>query len=274
MKTLYVTDLDGTLLDNNQNIPTNSANIINDLISKGVLFTYATARSFYTAKKVTYNLNINLPVITNNGVSLVHPNSGEIIIDISFKTIFLRELKKLIETLRIFPIIYSRKGSKETCSWLIQNLSPAIVEYLNQPTRQQDPRLCPVNTIDDLLSGNIYYVIWMGTYEEILPIILAIQNNKDCRYIFEKQQNGPYYWLEVMPIGATKANAILALKNAIGCDQIVCFGDGANDCHMFEIADYSYAVSNATAQLKAIATDVILSNEQEGVALWLKENIR
>ena len=52
-KTLYVTDLDGTLLNTQDRISPLSIQIINDLVDKGMLFTYATARSLVSASIVT-----------------------------------------------------------------------------------------------------------------------------------------------------------------------------------------------------------------------------
>ena len=49
MKTLYVTDLDGTLLNTDERINEYSKDIINGLVEKGLLFTYATARSSISA---------------------------------------------------------------------------------------------------------------------------------------------------------------------------------------------------------------------------------
>lgn len=50
------------------------------------------------------------------------------------------------------------------------------------------------------------------------------------------------------------------------------FGDGKNDIDMFELADESYAVQNAHEDLKRIATSVISSNDEDGVAKWLDKN--
>ena len=56
MKTLYVSDLDGTLLRSDETISTYSAETLNALTKKGMLFSYATARSYHTARKVTKGL--------------------------------------------------------------------------------------------------------------------------------------------------------------------------------------------------------------------------
>lgn len=53
------------------------------------------------------------------------------------------------------------------------------------------------------------------------------------------------------------------------CDRVVSFGDAINDIPMFRISDECYAVANAVTELKEIATGIIDSNEEDGVAKWL-----
>ena len=74
----------------------------------------------------------------------------------------------------------------------------------------------------------------------------------------------------------TKATGILtALKHLdIPVEQSYAFGDGKNDIDMFQIADKSYAVANAHNDLKQYATEVILSNDEDGVARWLEANYK
>lgn len=77
-----------------------------------------------------------------------------------------------------------------------------------------------------------------------------------------------------MPKKATKAEAIKKLKKLCGCERVVSFGDAINDISMFEISDECYAVANAVDELKAIATGVIESNEEDGVAKWLNKHVK
>lgn len=63
------------------------------------------------------------------------------------------------------------------------------------------------------------------------------------------------------------------LKEITGCDKVICFGDAINDISMFEIADEAYAVENANSQLKQISTEIIGSNSNDDVALWLLEHV-
>lgn len=51
MDNLYVSDLDGTLLRSNEVASEYTCSVINNLVNKGMLFSYATARSLITAKK-------------------------------------------------------------------------------------------------------------------------------------------------------------------------------------------------------------------------------
>lgn len=64
-KILYVTDLDGTLLNRNERVSPDSIATINALVARGMLFTYATARSLVSASVVTGGLTADIPVIVS-----------------------------------------------------------------------------------------------------------------------------------------------------------------------------------------------------------------
>ena len=71
MPTLYLSDLDGTLLRSNQHTSTFTNETINRLVGEGMLFSYATARSFNTARKVTSGMDAQIPLIVYNGAFIV-----------------------------------------------------------------------------------------------------------------------------------------------------------------------------------------------------------
>ena len=62
MKTLWVSDLDGTLLTLKERISEYSLEHLNGLIDGGLSFTYATARSLNSAAKACWGLRQELPV--------------------------------------------------------------------------------------------------------------------------------------------------------------------------------------------------------------------
>ena len=72
-----------------------------------------------------------------------------------------------------------------------------------------------------------------------------------------------------MPQNTTKAQAALKLKEMLGCDRLVVFGDEINDIELFKIADEAVAVANAKPELRPFATTFTDSNENDGVAKFL-----
>src|SRR5512137_1331310 len=70
---LYVSDLDGTLLNSRQEIDEKSVEAINGMIGRGLNFTIATARSYESVKTLTGRLHLKLPLILNNGALVYDP---------------------------------------------------------------------------------------------------------------------------------------------------------------------------------------------------------
>ena len=77
MKRLFVSDLDGTLLNGNAEISDRTAGILNDVIEHGIDFTISTARTPATALKIIKPLHLNLPVMMMNGVLVYDMKSGK-----------------------------------------------------------------------------------------------------------------------------------------------------------------------------------------------------
>ena len=73
ISTLIISDLDGTLLNEMGELNPYTISIINRLISKGYLFSIATARALESARPLIQSLNINIPFILHNGVSIWDP---------------------------------------------------------------------------------------------------------------------------------------------------------------------------------------------------------
>ena len=105
-----------------------------------------------------------------------------------------------------------------------------------------------------------------------MPIYDIFSNDDRFRCTIQQELYRPEYWCEIMPKKATKAEAIKTLKELWRCDRIVSFGDAINDIPMFEISDECYAVENAVPELRQLATGIVESNDNDGVAKWLLEN--
>lgn len=80
MKTLYVSDLDGTLLRSDEKTSEYTNTVINRLTGRGMLFSYATARSLITAKKVMSGIKAKIPLIVYNGAFVIDNLTDETLI--------------------------------------------------------------------------------------------------------------------------------------------------------------------------------------------------
>ena len=112
MKTLYVSDLDGTLLRNNERTSSFTNNVINDLTERGMIFSYATARSLITAKKATEGIACKIPLIVYNGAFVVDNVTEDILIENFFETAVYEALDDLFEN-KVYPIVYAYIDGKE-----------------------------------------------------------------------------------------------------------------------------------------------------------------
>lgn len=270
-KTLYVSDLDGTLLNKKSRLSSYSLNVIHDLIDQGMMFTYATARSLTSARKVCEGLCLSMPVIVYNGAFIIEPNSGEILHSCIFHEDEIMQIKKLMEHYSIVPIVYAHIDEQEKVSYHEQYNNEGISYYIGN--RQGDDRLRAVDALNQLFEGSIFYFTCIGSKEELLALYEEIKKREICTCVFQQEIYREEYWLEIMPKNATKANAIAILKKMYELERVVSFGDSLNDLSMFSVSDESYAVSNAVAKLKEVASDIIPDNEHEGVAKWLSSHI-
>lgn len=268
MKTLFISDLDGTLLQNDARISAKSCEILNRLIERGISFSYATARGFETALHVTEGLHVNMPVITKNGVVTVRPDTGELLAKNTFSKDEAEDIYHILSKWMLSPVVYSYQDGKEKFSYNGNVQSEGVRWFVSE--HKNDRRDNPVSGDDEMLSGEVFYFSCIGTKEMLEDAFQEIRRRYRC--IFSKDTYNDWIWLEIMPEYATKASAVLQMKEMLGYDYIVAFGDGINDMPMFEIADECYAVENAVNKLKKMATGIIMSNQSDGVADWLQKN--
>ena len=271
MNELYVTDLDGTLLNRQDRVSPFSVRVINELTEKGMLFTYATARSLVSASKVTEGLSTKIPVIAYNGAFIIQPSTGEILSGEDFSDEERSKVRKSLKQQRISPLVYSFINGAEKVSWIPEYENDGIRRYLSK--RQGDIRLRPVQDPDSLYQGSVFYYTCIGEKDELQTIYDQFSRDDHFRCTMQQELYRPEYWCEIMPAKASKANAILKMKEMRGCSRVISFGDAVNDIPMFEVSDECYAVENAVPELKAAATGIIGSNEEDGVAKWLLDHV-
>ena len=270
-KTLYLSDLDGTLLRPDETISSYTVDVINNFIQNGGYFSFATARSAVTAANVTGNLNVNLPIICYNGGFIINSATKEVLHSNFFMPDDSDFIRRTLMEHKIYPIVYSYIDGAERFSFIEKYASGGMRQF--QASRAGDVRERPVEREEDLYAGEIFYFTCVEDEEKIAPVhaMICCDSRFNCIYYKDIYCNGQ--WCEIMPSGVSKAVAALKLKELMGSDKLISFGDGINDIPMFKVSDECYAMSNAAPELKAVATDVIGGNNEDGVAKWIEENV-
>jgi Cof subfamily protein (haloacid dehalogenase superfamily) len=262
MKTLYVTDLDGTLLNNDAKLSEYSVNTINYLIEKGMYFTYATARALPSAANVTKGLKINIPVITRNGIFIEDTNNDKKLYSLKFSDEERNLIIHILEKYSIYPLVCSFINGEEKRS-IIKDKSNSL---------KADSRYRLVDNIKDLYYGDLFYIRCVGKKDSLINVYHNFMETNKFNCLLQKEYYSEDYWCEILPKNATKGNTILVLKEILKCNKLISFGDGINDIEMFKASDECYAVENAEEELKRNATGIIMSNDNNGVAKWLIDN--
>lgn len=267
MRTLYVSDLDGTLLTSDQRLSPFTVDTLNQLIGRGMLFSYATARSYITASRVTAGITPPIPVIAYNGAWMLENGTGRVLSRCGFTAEEAREIFDTLTSHGVWPIVYSVVDGVERFSYCPRRCNQGTLDF--NATRRGDPRERPTDEAN-LCDGEVFYFTCIDAPEKLLPLYERYRDRFQC--VYSRDIYGGEQWLEMMPRKATKADAMLELKRMFGCDRVVCFGDGFNDLPLFAAADEGYAVANAVEELKQAATGVIGGNNEDGVARWLLEH--
>lgn len=166
MSNLYVSDLDGTLLRSDETLSQFTIDTINELTSKGMLFSYATARSLVTAKKVTKGLNTHFPLIVYNGAFIMDNVTEEILAAHYFE----RDISNVFAELfvnDIYPIVYAYRDGAEKFSFIPEKCTAGMDKFIQ--SRNGDRRTNPVNTPDELTEGNPFYITCIDIPEKLEP---------------------------------------------------------------------------------------------------------
>ena len=270
MKTLFLSDLDGTFLNSEAKISQRSAEIIDSLTNKGVLFTVATARTYATVLKMFENISLPCPIVLMNGVTIYDPAKKSIIASSPISTENGNRIVKEFRDRNVEPMLYFQNG--ETLDIYYTKLTNDYQrEYVSQRIDCSGKRFIHSPTPVTLENKNLVYIVALDYYDNIKEIYKAVKELNIAQCMFYRDNYSDMYFLEIISGDVNKASGALKVKEIVGADKIVVFGDNLNDIPMFEIADESYAVSNAEDALKAIATGVIGSNNEDAVAEFILE---
>lgn len=263
---LFVTDLDGTLLRSDTSLSDYTVNTLNSLIERGMMFTYATARSYSSASPLVKKLALSCPAVTFNGVFIVDPRTGEYLIENGYSEKSRAVAMDYFLSEDVAPLVYAFIDGKERVSYLETRMKN-IQSYVD--ARRGDKRLRPVRELKALFEGDPFYFTIINPDDIKALDTVFTEENGFARNI-QKDTYDDYYWYEIYNSTASKSNAVLQVKKLVGSDCLVCFGDNLNDISMVEAADLGVAVANAHSDLKKAADLIINSNDDDGVAKYIE----
>ena len=274
MKTLFLSDLDGTFLNKEGKISKRSAEIIDTLTKQGVLFTVATARTYATVMEMFKDIYLPCPLVLMNGVTIYDPVGRKILVSNSIPTDLGEKIVDVFRKHGIEPMLYFQQG--ECLDIYYGELTNDYQRtYVQQRVDCKGKRFIYSPTPTSLEDKNLVYIVCIDYYDKIKGIYDEVSEFDNAHCMFYKDNYVPdMYYLEIITKTVSKASGALEVKKLIGADKIIAFGDNLNDIPLFEVADECYAVAEAQDELKKIATSVIGSNDEDAVAEFLLEYVR
>jgi Cof subfamily protein (haloacid dehalogenase superfamily) len=252
---LIVVDLDNTLLHNDKSISDFSIGVLEECRSKGIKIAFATARSNKAAEK---SLGYFAPdVFIGYGGALVQ--IGE---DVLYRS--------AIPAADAFCLINDCLNEQRIATVLAINETVAhsnVPDCSGLDAERQHYRYVDFAMIDNSISYLKITVV--ASRPEVVKRIAEKYPSCDMvRYTGENLYR-------FSNANAVKWRAVQEVMNhyEIGEDEVVVFGDDVNDLQMVRECKVGVAVMNAIDEVKAVAKHICESNEDDGVAKWLKKNV-
>ena len=272
VKTLYISDLDGTLLNKEKEISGYSQDILNRLIDGGVHFSVATARTSASSVKILSGIRLREPVVLMNGV-VIYDISREHYLkteEISARTVegILAAFKRHELTGFMYAVSDNRLVT------FYENLcTPALTDfYEERVTRFNKPFEQVESFVHRTRDNRIIYFVLIDEFPKLSRVAEELRQYPDIGPVLYKDIYAENQWyLEVFSKNASKYHAVQYLRELGGYDRVIGFGDNLNDIPLFEACDECYAVSNAVEELKRVSTGVIGANHEDGVARFIAQ---
>lgn len=269
MRVLFVSDLDGTLLNNQKRITSYTKDSLNRFIEAGGIFSVATARTAGTAVEMLKEINLSCPIVLMNGAMIFDIEKEQYIkYEVIEKDIFLK-ICTLIKKYRANGFIYTFNGEKIIAFY--EKITEVSEEFYKQ--RAESDRYKEFFETSDFKNESdrdcVYFAL-LDSYEKLKKISDEIENDNVSKALYEDIYEKGLYYLEIFSKKATKANGVKFLKEYILADRVICFGDNLNDLDMLEISDVSVAVENAVEEVKKAADFICKNNEESGVAKFIE----
>lgn len=278
MRTLYVSDLDGTLMQPDATLSPITVRLVNESIARGALFSVATARTPATVVPILRHVDMRLPAIVITGAAMF-----------DVKTRHYSHIRRMApEVYRRLVDIYRESDTStylftlgdddmidiyHLCGGLTEIQRQFYEERIYSPFKRFHLSADGADTLPAVDDKTILFYTMLPDVKAASTFSL-IKDLEGVKPQYYHDIYGPETGiLEAFAADATKANAVVKLAGETGADRIVCFGDNINDLPMMRVADVAVAVSNALPEVKEAADIVIGSNIEDSVARFISDQI-
>lgn len=274
MNRLFVSDLDGTLLDEQGRLTDTSFSILRKLLDDGLPFTVASARSVVSMREVLRGLPLRLPVIEFNGAFISDLATGQHRHCVAVERATAAAIIAAGIRYGVPPVVATFDHRADHV-YVLPPRNPAVSGYVTSRLAAGDPRIRPVDDLAVALAEQVVCLTFMERREALEPLAAMLQaqfGGQVRLLLFPEQYYPPWHWLAVYAAEATKARAIEILARDLGValGDVTVFGDQVNDIPMFEECGHAVAVANAAAELQAHADEVIGPHSTDSVARYLE----
>lgn len=263
---LIAIDLDGTTLNNNSQISTETKQTLQRAVADGHIVSIATGRSFRTSALFYQQLDLDTPMVNFNGAWCHHPK------DIHWKNGYHKQLEREV-ALSLIPLNrYS----------MINLISAESKDYVyvdreaDHPYNVSSP-LEPLKTVPftkEYLTEKPTSVNIFTEDEHSIPFLQEKIVDRYGEDVEVRTWGGPTPTLEIVSAGIQKAMGVekIADHYNISRENIIAFGDEANDFEMIQYAGHGVVMKNGINGLKEVS-DAITSatNHENGLAKYLSK---
>lgn len=267
---LIVFDLDGTLLNRKSAISDYTSETLKLLSKREIAYTVATGRTLHGARAILEGHRFDLPQAYKNGVMIWHPEQRRFSSTAILTASEMENVVRACISQQVTPFVFTLDGDDESTVYHPPLQSDIEIELVRSFSSEDNvrsrsleelPRDAAITHVNSIGAGDSIKAVLSSVSEE--PHLVAYSG-----IAFEGEQ---WYWLDVHHSDASKGGAIKTLKELLGLERVICFGDSDNDLSMFEAADEGYAPANANDAIKSAATAVIGHHDEEGIARFLRE---
>lgn len=271
---VYISDLDGTLLDPAGTLPPNSRDALAAMLREGLTFTVASARSGASIQTLLQGVPLSLPVIEFNGAFISDLATGRHEIVNALERDAAEDVYRLTGEFGGTAIVSTFDGKEDRVYYArVGNLGTQW--FLDDCHARQDTRWHHADDMTAALREQVVCLTIIDKQERLAELeaaIVARWAGATELHLFENMYSPGWHWLTVHDRRATKDQAIKILREAYGLQDhaLTVFGDQTNDLKMFRVADCAVAVANADPRVQAQAHQVIGPNTGGSVVQYIQ----